>query len=64
MEVDRAIRSHDCQHSAKHRLGPGDKRLKITKDRTEEHFCVACALEMIEVATAKLQSLASELRRP
>ncbi len=64
MEVDQAIRSHGCQHSAKHRLQPGDKRLKVTKDRTDEHFCVACALEMIDVATAKLQSLAIELRRP
>jgi len=64
MEVDQAIRSHDCQHNAKHRLQPGDKRLKVTKDRTDEHFCVACALEMIDLASSKLQSIAAELRQP
>jgi hypothetical protein len=64
MEVDLTIRSHDCQHNSRHRLHPGDKRLKVTKDRTSEHFCVACALEMIDLATANLQAIAAELRQP
>jgi hypothetical protein len=64
MEVDQAIRSHDCQHNPNHRMHPGNKRLKVTKDRTEEHFCVECALEMIKLATEKLQAVAAELRSP
>jgi len=62
LAVDEAERAHDCQHNQTHRLQRGDKRLKVTKDRTPEHFCVTCALKIIETDIAKLQALAVELR--
>ena len=44
--VDTAGRAHDCQQNRRHRLTKGDRRLKVTG--TDEHFCVTCALQMIE----------------
>jgi hypothetical protein len=58
IEVDEARRSHNCQHNAAHRLTPGEKRLKVWKDRSPEHYCVDCALSIINRDIAKLQQLA------
>jgi hypothetical protein len=60
--VDEVKHAHNCQHSAAHRLGQGDKRLKVRVHRTYEHFCSACALDIIERDVAKLQALAVQLR--
>lgn len=60
--VDAALKAHDCQHNRRHRLERGDRRLKVKKDRTFEHFCVDCALEIIDRDIAKLQLIARQLR--
>ena len=60
-EVDEARKAHDCQHNSKHRLQRGDKRLKVIVSRSPEHFCVDCALEIIERDISRLQSLARQL---
>lgn len=60
-EVDQAQKAHDCQHNPAHRLQKGDKRLKVTKDRTAEHFCSECALKIIQGDIVKLQKLSMEL---
>ena len=62
LEVDEAQKAHNCQHNPAHRLERGDKRLKVTKDRSPEHFCVACALAIIERDISALQGLAAKLR--
>lgn len=62
LEVDAAQKAHNCQHNGAHRLERGFKRLKVTKDRTVEHFCVQCALDIIKRDIAKLQGLADELQ--
>jgi hypothetical protein len=61
IEVDVAQRAHDCQHNPSHRLERGDKRLKLTVERTTEHFCVACALKFIALDQEKLQQIVREL---
>ena len=61
LQVDTAMRAHNCQHNSAHRLLQGHKRLKLTKDRSDEHFCVQCGLEMIRQGIEKLQGLAAEL---
>lgn len=61
VEVDAAQKAHNCQHNQNHRLQRGDKRLKVWKDRSPEHFCVKCGLEMIGRDIAKLTDLAAEL---
>jgi hypothetical protein len=62
--VDSAQRAHNCQHNPSHRLQQGDKRLKIRKQRTWEHFCVQCALEIIAHGRSRLDALARDLTRP
>lgn len=61
-EVDYVLKAHNCQSSQKHRLLRGEKRLKVWKDRSADHYCVACALAIIERDIAFLQKLAEELR--
>ena len=60
--VDEAKHAHNCQHNARHRLQRGDRRLKVTENRADEHFCVSCALKTIERDKAKLDRLARQLK--
>jgi hypothetical protein len=62
VEVDQAQRAHNCQHNSSHRIHRGDARLKVWNGRSPEHYCVACALAIIERDMAKLQKLAEQLR--
>lgn len=64
VEVDEARKAHNCQHNDAHRLQRGDKRLKVWRDRSAEHYCVTCALAIIQRDIAKLQSLAQQLQGP
>lgn len=61
-EIDEAQRSHNCQASAKHRLKPGDLRLKVYVDRSHDHYCRECAMRIIQADIAKLQELDEQLR--
>lgn len=61
-EVAQALKTHNCQANAKHRLTPGDRRLKVYVDRSHDHYCAECAIKFIEADIAKLQELAHQLR--
>lgn len=61
-EIDEAQKSHNCQANAKHRLKPGDRRMKVHEDRSHVHYCAECAIKIIEADIAKLQALAQHLR--
>ncbi len=61
-EIDQAQKSHNCQASAKHRLKPGDRRLKVHVDRAHDHYCAECGIKIIEADIAKLQELARQLK--
>lgn len=61
-EIDQAQKSHNCQANAKHRLKPGDRRLKVYVDRSHVHYCDECAIKIIEADIAKLQKLAQQLQ--
>lgn len=60
VEVDRALRAHDCQANRKHRIEQGHKRLKVRKGRSWDHYCVACAAKIIRRDIGELQTLASD----
>ena len=62
-EIDQAQKSHNCQANQKHRLIPGDLRLKVHVNRSQSHYCVSCAIKIIEADIAKLQELVRLLRR-
>lgn len=61
--VDTAGRAHNCQASAKHRIEKGDVRLKVKKDRSWEHYCLACAKKIIGLDLEKLKAL-QEMKPP
>jgi glutaminase len=61
VSIDRAGKSHNCQHVRTHRILTGEKRLKLKVDRTYEHFCKQCALNMIDADITKLQLLKEKL---
>ena len=43
VEIDEALKAHNCQANAKHRIQRGDRRLKVRKGRSWDHYCVPCA---------------------
>lgn len=62
VEVDRALKAHDCQANRKHRLLRGDKRLKVRNGRSWDHYCVPCAANIIQRDIVELQTLAREIQ--
>lgn len=62
VEVDRALKAHDCQANPKHRLQRGDKRLKVRNGRSWDHYCASCGANIIQRDIAELQTLASEIQ--
>lgn len=62
VEIDVAQKAHNCQHNSKHRIQSGQKRLKVWKDRSCEHYCLDCASDIIKRDAEKLQNFLSELQ--
>jgi hypothetical protein len=62
IEVDIVQRAHSCQHNESYRPYKGDRQLKVKVKRSQEYYCVDCALKILERDSAKLQALARELR--
>ena len=61
LTVDVAKKRHACQHNRAHRIRMGDRRLKVTTDRTDEHYCTACGHRFIKEALAQLAAFDLEL---
>jgi hypothetical protein len=61
ISVDDAQRAHSCQHVSSHRVLKGEKRLKLKVNRTYEHFCITCALQIIEADIQKLQRIRDQV---
>ncbi|MDF2647440.1 MAG: hypothetical protein K0Q73_3245 [Paenibacillus sp.] len=59
--VDDAQRAHSCQHIPSHRVLQGEKRLKLKVNRSFEHFCTVCALQIIEADIQKLQRIKDQM---
>jgi hypothetical protein len=57
VEIDEVQNAHNCQASAAHRLVRGDRRLKVRNGRSWDHYCVSCAIGILERDIAKLQEL-------
>lgn len=56
-EIDVALRAHNCQANAHHRVEKGDIRLKVRNGRSWDHYCRDCALSIIRRDIAKLTRL-------
>ncbi len=61
LEIDQVAKRHSCQHSKTHVLTKGDRRLKVTVGRTDEHYCVPCARKFIQHAMDRLTVLDRQL---
>lgn len=59
--VDVAKKAHNCQQISSHRILRGERRLKVPKGRSYDHYCVDCALKFIRADIARLNALANEL---
>src|SRR4051812_5806138 len=61
LKVDEAGKSHRCQHSKEHLIAKGDKRLKVTEGRTDEHYCLKCAARFLTGSIESLQCLLAQV---
>lgn len=61
LKVDEAGKSHKCQHSKAHVIAKGEKRLKVTEGRTDEHYCLTCAARFLAGTIESLQGLLAEV---
>jgi hypothetical protein len=57
--VDTALKAHNCQANARHRIERGDVRLNVRKGRSWDRYCRACAVTIIARDIAKLTALQS-----
>lgn len=55
--IDQAGASHNCQRDESHRIVKGQRRLKVRKGRSWEHYCLDCAKAIVSRDTIKLQDL-------
>lgn len=62
IEVDEALRSHNCQHSRAHRVMKGDKRLKVREGRSWEHYCLECAERFLVQSIERLGQVLKDVR--
>lgn len=61
VEIDTALRAHNCQANRHHRLQRGHTRLKVRNGRSWDHYCVACALSIVQRDLSKLRLLLAEI---
>lgn len=54
---DHALRGHECQANSKHRITKGEMRLKVRNGRSWDHYCIACAQQILSKDVARLQMM-------
>jgi hypothetical protein len=64
VEVDEALKSHDCQANSRHRIERGHRRLKVRNGRSWDHYCVPCAVAILDHDIAELQALYRRFTNP
>jgi hypothetical protein len=64
VEIDEALKAHNCQANARHRLQRGDRRLKVRNGRSWDHYCVSCAAAILSRDIGKLKLLQHEFPSP
>lgn len=63
LSITTAGAAHNCRHSGDHRIKKGDLRLTVQVERSQQHYCVSCAIAFLERDGARLAGLLAELRR-
>ncbi len=62
LEIDAAQKAHNCQHSKKHRIQKGDRRLKVSEGYSVSYYCLVCAVKFVENDSQGLSDLLVALR--
>jgi hypothetical protein len=60
VEVDHALKAHNCQANRQHRLERGDRRLKVRNGRGWDHYCVPCATNILMRDMGRLRALLTQ----
>jgi hypothetical protein len=61
VEIDVALKAHDCQGNSQHRILRGNARLKVRNERGWDHYCLSCARTIIQRDIAHLRDVATQL---
>jgi hypothetical protein len=60
IEIDEAKKAHNCQANANHRINKGDRRLKVRNQRSWDHYCIPCAIKILDQDIAELETLRTD----
>jgi hypothetical protein len=61
-EIDVALHSHRCRRNKNHLIARGQRRLKVRAGRSWKHYCLHCAVRIVERDSALLSALASAIK--
>jgi hypothetical protein len=64
VEIDHALKGHNCQANASHRIEKGDRRLKVQNGRSWDHYCVNCARTILQRDIEELRGLERQFSIP
>ena len=63
--IDTAPVAHNCKANRGHRLERGDRRVTVHRgNSSQEHYCLRCAVRMVEQDIATLKGLYDALAAP
>lgn len=62
--VDEAENAHYCRANPNHRISRGERRLAVRRVNVWEHYCMPCALRILQDNIAELQRLQRVLQEP
>lgn len=63
VEIDVALKAHNCQANDNHRIEKGDSRLKVRNRRSWDHYCKECAQKILSKDVAHLMQLQNEITK-
>lgn len=61
VELDVALKAHDCQGNSQHRILRGSARLKVRNERGWDHYCLSCAKVIVGRDIVHLQGVVTQL---
>jgi hypothetical protein len=62
--IDEAENAHFCRANSIHRISRGERRLALKRWHTWEHYCIPCALKILQDNIAELQRMQQVLMEP
>ena len=60
VEIDDALKAHNCQANNRHRLQRGDRQLKVRNGRSWDHYCAPCATNILMRDISRFRALLTQ----